>query len=37
MGTIIYVTLMFIALLVGFVVTMRTVANFNKKHYSKNP
>jgi hypothetical protein len=37
MDTIIYVSIMFIVLLVAFVVTLRTVIGLNKKYYSKNP
>ena len=36
MGTVIYISVMFIVLLIGFIVTMRTMISFNKKHYSKN-
>jgi len=36
MGTIIYISAMIIFFAVGFIVTMRTMARFNKKHYSKN-
>ena len=36
MGTVFYIFAMIVVLLVGFIVTIRTMVSFNKKHYSKN-